>query len=89
MLKTTSLLAFIGVYELFLDADVHYSTTFKPVEYFSAVACWYLLLTSGWSLIQAWIERRVAASERGDEVSFWARVGDAWAPVEAWARGAR
>src|SRR6266576_5095768 len=34
MLKTTSLLAFIGVYELFQDADVHYSNTFKPVEYF-------------------------------------------------------
>src|SRR5215831_1355098 len=29
MLKTTSLLAIIGVRELFLDADVHYSTTFK------------------------------------------------------------
>ena len=35
MLKTTSLLAFIGVRELFGDADIRYSTTFKPVEYFS------------------------------------------------------
>src|SRR5262245_25716735 len=33
MLKTTSLLFFIGVYELFGDADVHYSTTFQPVEF--------------------------------------------------------
>src|SRR5919198_4081834 len=83
MMKTTSLLAFIGVYELFLDADVHYATTFRPVEYFSAVACWYLLLTTGWSLIQASIERRLAASERGDELSLRLRL------AEAWGRGVR
>src|SRR5919202_2711094 len=49
MLKTTSLLAFIGVYELFEDADVHYSQTFKPSEYFLAVAFWYLVLTTIWT----------------------------------------
>jgi len=88
MLKTTSLLAFIGVYELFEDADIHYSTTFKPVEYFSAVAVWYLVLTTIWSLIQAQIERKLAASERGDRLSFWERVLRAWAPVSAWRTGA-
>ena len=36
MIKNTSLLAFIGVYELFLDAEQGYSVTFKPVEYFIA-----------------------------------------------------
>src|ERR671934_302595 len=51
MLKTTSLLAFIGVYELFEDADIHYSATFLPAEYFMAVAFWYLVLTTVWSLI--------------------------------------
>jgi polar amino acid transport system permease protein len=89
MLKTSSLLAFIGVYELFQDADVHYSNTFKPVEYFVAVACWYLLLTSVWTLIQAQIERKLAVSERQDELSFRERLVAAWTPVEAWARGAR
>ncbi len=88
MLKTTSLLAFIGVYELFEDADIHYSTTFKPVEYFSAVAIWYLILTTVWSVIQAQIERKLAASERGDRLSFWERVLEAWAPVSAWRTGA-
>jgi polar amino acid transport system permease protein len=73
MLKTTSLLAFIGVYELFLDADVHYSTTFKPVEYFSAVAVWYLLLTTLWSLVQVQIERRLGASEREEGEGWVAR----------------
>src|SRR5438046_6106369 len=53
MMKTTSLLAFIGVYELFQDADVHYSNSFKPVEYFLAVAFWYLVLTSAWTVVQA------------------------------------
>src|SRR5262245_57591227 len=86
MLKQSSLLAFIGVYELFQDADVHYSNTFKPVEYFIAVACWYLLLTSIWTLIQTQIERRLAASEHEEAPSFRQRVAQVWTPVEAWAR---
>jgi polar amino acid transport system permease protein len=89
MLKTTSLLAFIGVREMFQDADIHYSTTFKPVEYFTAVAFWYLVLTTAWSFVQAWIERRLAVGERADEVPFRERLLEAWAPVNAWARGAR
>jgi polar amino acid transport system permease protein len=63
MIKNTSLLAFIGVYEMFFDAEVHYSTTFKPVEYFLAVAFWYLVLTTIWSVIQAQIERRLNPAE--------------------------
>jgi len=86
MMKTTSLLAFIGVYEVFQDADVHYSTTFKPVEYFFAVACWYLLLTCVWTVIQTQIERKLAVSDRADELPFRERLAAAWAPVQAWAR---
>jgi polar amino acid transport system permease protein len=88
MMKTSSLVFFIGVTELFGDAEIRYSTTFKPVEYFLAVAFWYLVLTSVWSVIQAQIERRLTASERGDELSFWERVVQAWAPVAAWGRRA-
>jgi polar amino acid transport system permease protein len=80
MLKTTSLLAFIGVTELFQDAEIHYSQTFKPVEYFTAVAFWYLVLTSIWSLIQARIERKLAASELGDEIGLGERLRNVWAP---------
>ena len=80
MLKTTSLLAFIGVTELFQDAEIHYSQTFKPVEYFAAVAFWYLVLTSIWSLIQARIERKLTASDRGDELGLAERLRHAWAP---------
>jgi polar amino acid transport system permease protein len=87
MMKTSSLVFFIGVTELFGDAEIRYSTTFKPVEYFLAVAFWYLVLTSCWSLIQAQIERKLAASERGDDLTFRERVFNAWAPVATWGRG--
>jgi polar amino acid transport system permease protein len=74
MIKNTSLLAFIGVYEMFFDAQRHYSTTFKPVEYFFAVAFWYLVLTTIWSLIQAQIERRLNPSEERAGRRVMARV---------------
>jgi polar amino acid transport system permease protein len=89
MLKTTSLLTIISVPEMFQDAENRYSQSFKPVEYFGAVAVWYLLLTTIWTFIQAWMERKLAASERGEELSFRERVMQAWTPRTAWARGGR
>ncbi len=86
MLKTTSLVFAIGVYEMFADAEIHYSNTFQPVEYFLAVAFWYLVLTGVWGIIQAAIERRLAASERGDQESFRERLAQAWAPAGAFVR---
>ena len=82
MMKTTSLVYTIGVYELFADAEQGYSQTFRT-EYFVAVAFWYLVLTTIWSFIQASIERRLAASERGDQLSFRERLVAAWAPVHS------
>ena len=72
MIKNTSLLAFIGVYELFLDAEQGYSVTFKPTEYFMAVAFWYLVLTTIWGLIQVQIERKLGASDRAEDEG-WAQ----------------
>jgi polar amino acid transport system permease protein len=86
MLKTTSLVFTIGVYEMFADAEIHYSNSFQPVEYFLAVAFWYLVLTGAWGLIQAAIERRLAAAERGDELTFRERLATAWAPAGAFVR---
>src|ERR1700730_10169723 len=83
MLKTTSLVFTIGVYEMFADAEIHYSTSFQAVEYFGAVAFWSLVLTGVWSVIQASIERRLGASERSDELSFRERLVAAWAPAGA------
>jgi polar amino acid transport system permease protein len=70
----------IGVYELFADADANYSVALKS-EYFLAVAFWYLMLTTVWTFIQAWIERRLAKSEQGEELSFRERLALAWNPV--------
>ena len=85
MLKTTSLAFTIGVYELFADSEIGYSNSFK-VEYFEAVAVWYLVLTGIWSIIQASIERRLGASDRMDELSFRERLVAAWAPAGAFVR---
>ena len=87
MMKTTSLASVIGVYELFADAEQKYSQFFIA-DYFLAVACWYLVLTTVWTFVQAWIERRLAVSERGDELSFRERLQEAWNPMTAWGRGA-
>jgi len=81
MLKTTSLVFTIGVYEMFADAEIGYSNTFQPVEYFMGVAFWYLVLTTIWGFIQAGIERRLGASERGDELSLWDRMLANLSPV--------
>ena len=75
MLKTTSLLFFIGVVELWGNAEIGYSQTFKPVEYFAAVAVWYLLLTTIWTFIQSRIERRLAVSERDEADAHAAASG--------------
>jgi polar amino acid transport system permease protein len=86
MLKTTSLVFTIGVYEMFADAEIGYSNSFQAVEYFGAVAVWYLVLTGIWSIIQASIERRLAASERMDDLTFRERLVAAWAPAGAFVR---
>lgn len=80
MMKNTSLLSVIGVYELFADAQQGYSATFSSA-YYVAVAFWYLVLTTIWTFIQAWIERRLAKSEQGEELTFRERLALAWNPV--------
>ena len=59
---------------MFFDAEVGYSTTFRPVEYFFAVAFWYLVLTTIWSLIQARIERRLDPAGQLEETGVLDRV---------------
>jgi hypothetical protein len=71
---------------MFADAEIGYSNSFQAVEYFGAVAVWYLVLTGIWSIIQASIERRLAASERMDDLTFRERLVAAWAPAGAFVR---
>src|SRR5437763_3406674 len=86
MMKNTSLVYTIGVFELFAFAEQNYSQFFIA-DYFLAIAVWYLMLTTVWTFIQAYIERRLAVSERGDELSFRERLQAAWNPMTSWARG--
>ena len=86
MMKNTSLLYTIGVFELFAFSEQNYSQTFIA-DYFLAIAIWYLFLTTIWTFIQAWIERRLSESERGDELSFRERLELAWNPMASWTRG--
>jgi polar amino acid transport system permease protein len=61
MLKTTSLLVVISVqdiYGVFTNKNASGSTSFHPFELFLAAAVWYLILTTLWGFVQAWIERR-------------------------------
>ncbi len=77
MMKTSSLVYIIGVYELFSDSEQVYSGT-GNVAPFVAVAFWYLVLTSIWSFAQALIERKLAVSEHGDEISLRERAVAIW-----------
>ena len=77
MMKTSSLVYIIGVYELFSDSEQIFSSS-TNVAPFLAVAFWYLVLTSIWSVFQAVIERRLAVSEHGDELSLRERAVAVW-----------
>jgi polar amino acid transport system permease protein len=77
MMKTSSLVYIIGVYEMFSDAEQAYSTALA-VAPFIAVAFWYFILTSIWSFAQALIERKLAVSEHGDEISLRDRAIGIW-----------
>ena len=66
MLKTTSLLVAIGnVPELYVTFSRKNGTFFAPFELFLACAVWFLLLTTAWSVIQYFIERRLARGVAG------------------------
>ncbi|WP_053741909.1 amino acid ABC transporter permease [Streptomyces sp. NRRL WC-3618] len=60
MMKSTSLLSVIGLQEMFLTAQSINSATFKTFEIFLVVACYYLALTTVWSFVQRFIERKFA-----------------------------
>lgn len=62
MLKTTSLLSLLSVYELYNTFSVAVGTNYAPFELWGACAVWYLMLTTIWGFIQARIEKRL---ERG------------------------
>jgi His/Glu/Gln/Arg/opine family amino acid ABC transporter permease subunit len=59
-LKNTSLLSTITVVELTLYAQTLIAMTFRPFDFYIAVAVIYLLLTTILTQLAAWLERRYA-----------------------------
>lgn len=56
LMKSTSILSIIGVSEMFQVGSTMSAATFKVFEIYMVVALYYLLLTTVWTFIQAWIE---------------------------------
>jgi polar amino acid transport system permease protein len=60
MLKTTSLLTVISVFELYNTTSVAAGRSYAYFELFAGAAVWYLLMTTVWGVVQSWIEKRFA-----------------------------
>ncbi len=58
MLKTTSLLTVVSVFELYNTTSVAAGHNYRYFELFAAAAVWYLLMTTVWGFVQSWIEAR-------------------------------
>jgi polar amino acid transport system permease protein len=67
MLKTTSLLTIISVFELYNTTSVAAGRTFTQFELFGATAIWYLAMTTIWGFVQARIERKFAKGTAGSQ----------------------
>jgi polar amino acid transport system permease protein len=57
MLKTTSLVAFIALSDLFYTVTLIYSTSYKTIPMLLVASIWYLVFTSVLTVGQAYIER--------------------------------
>ena len=64
MLKNTTLVSVIGVSEMLLVTETINSATFRTFELYSVLGLYFLLLTSLWNLLMAWVERRLALTRK-------------------------
>ena len=58
MLKTTSLVAFIGLADLLYSAQLIYSVNYRQIPLLLVASTWYLIVTSVLSVGQYYLERR-------------------------------
>jgi polar amino acid transport system permease protein len=90
MLKTTSLLSALSIFELYNTFSVAAGRSYATFELFAACAVWYLLLTTLWGLVQTRIEKRFSRGttnlSSGDSgpgsKGFAARFMSLRAPIE-------
>ncbi len=74
MLKTTSLVSVIALYDLLYSAQSIYSRTYETIPLLLVACFWYLVATSVFSLAQRMIEQRIgrSAGRRASEgLRFW------------------
>ena len=76
MIKSTSLVSAITVYDLLGAAEAIGSPSFRTLELLTVAVFWYLLLTTIWTFCQIWLERRFSASSRdpGAPKTWWERL---------------
>ena len=76
MLKNTSLASTIGLIELLGASRLIYSVNFKFMELLVTAAIWYLAFTTVFSILQAELERVLAAGERERAQTLFSRMID-------------
>ena len=74
MLKNTSVAFAIGVVELLNAAKIQSARNFKVLELYTVAAFWYLVVVTGFSLLQAELERLLAAGEREQPETLFSRA---------------
>jgi polar amino acid transport system permease protein len=76
MLKTTSLVSVISLYDLLGAAEAIGRFGFRTLELLVVASIWYLVLTTLWGFVQSWLERRFSASTREPDAapSLWKRL---------------
>lgn len=70
MLKNTSVAFAIGVVELLNAAKIQAGQSFKVMELYTVAAFWYLVVVTGFSVVQAEIEGMLSATERDQPETF-------------------
>ena len=74
MLKNTSLAFAIGVVELLNAAKIQAAESFKVMELYTVAAFWYLVVVTGFSVLQAELERVLAVGERERPETLFSRA---------------
>ncbi len=74
MLKNTSIASAIGLVELLQASRLIYSVNFKIMELLVVAAIWYLAFVTVFSIVQAELERALAAGERERPETLFSRV---------------
>lgn len=76
MIKNTSLVAYVSIYDLYGAAKAIGDPAFRTLELMVVASIWYLFLTTLWGFVQAWLERKFGASTRepAGQPPFWRRL---------------